>query len=166
MEYALLGFTLMQRHVAAECLFYLAYHTQLTSEEVVSVIDLIKDLTNGDGCEGTGLPLLDPLVKDVPNPYESVDSLATSSTSWQQHQQQHQQPHYGMGGWMDAPPPPKTKDAKQWEQELMSNLWGRGQPQLLQCVTTLVMSVMCALDARHVLVERYGHGCNSFGVVS
>ena len=34
MECALLGFTQVQRQLAAECLFYLAYHTQLTADEV------------------------------------------------------------------------------------------------------------------------------------
>jgi hypothetical protein len=158
MEFALLGFTQMQRHLAAECLFYLAYHTQLTSEEVASLIDLIKDLTNGNGSTDEGLPLLnplDPLMQDVPSPYEEADSMSAFNT-WQQQQ------NYGMGGW-SKPIPSKAKDSKQWEKELTNNLWGRGQPQLLQCVSTLIMSVLCALDARHVLLERSCHGPNPFG---
>jgi len=59
---------------------------------------------------------------------------------------------------------PKLKNAKEWNDELITNLWGRGQPQLLQCVTTLLMSIMCAFDSRHVLVDRERHGVNSFGV--
>ena len=84
MEYALLGFTQMQRQIASECLFYLAYHTQLTVGEVTSIIDLVKDLTNGSssssigggGGIGGGLPLLDPLLKDVPSPYMDMTVLA------------------------------------------------------------------------------------------
>ena len=70
MEYALLGFTQMQRQIASECLFYLAYHTQLTVGEVTSILDLVKELTNGGGWGNNngsiGLPLLDPLLMDVP----------------------------------------------------------------------------------------------------
>jgi hypothetical protein len=152
MEYALLGFTQMQRQLASECLFYLAYHTQMTAEEVASMIDLIKDLTNGNASvNDEGLPLLDPLIKDVPNPYEE-DLMA--SYNWQQQQ------HYG--AW-NKPLPLKSKDAKAWKDELIANLWARGQPQLLQCVSTLIMSVTCALDARHTLINRQNHGPNPFG---
>jgi hypothetical protein len=152
MEYALLGFTQMQRQLASECLFYLAYHTQMTAEEVASMIDLIKDLTNGNASvNDEGLPLLDPLIKDVPNPYE--EDLMTSY-NWQQQQ------HYG--AW-NKPLPLKSKDARAWKDDLIANLWARGQPQLLQCVSTLIMSVTCALDARHTLINRQNHGPNPFG---
>ncbi|KAK1735048.1 hypothetical protein QTG54_014114 [Skeletonema marinoi] len=80
MEYALLGFTQMQRQIASECLFYLAYHTQLTVGEVTSIIDLVKELTNGSSGGGgsSGLPLLDPLLMDVPSPYLE-DGLTTTT---------------------------------------------------------------------------------------
>ena len=152
MEFALLGFTQMQRHLAAECLFYLAYHTQLNANEVASLIDLIKDLTNGNpSVNDEGLPLLDPLIKDVPNPYkeESIGAF-----NWQQQQ------HYGWNKSL----PLEAKDEKVWKEELISKLWARGQPQLLQCVSTLIMSVTCALDARHTLMNRQNHGPNTFGV--
>ena len=190
MEYALLGFTQMQRQIASECLFYLAYHTQLTVGEVTSIIDLVKELTNGNN-GSSGLPLLDPLLIDVPSPYledglmsigggsgsvpQNAASAATSS--WyqqkqqahqqQQQQQQQQQSQYGGvggGGWNQPPPMPKMKNAKEWNDELITSLWGRGQPQLLQCVSTLLMSIVCAFDSRHVLVNRESHGPNSFGV--
>lgn len=152
MECALLGFTQMQRQLAAECLFYLAYHTQLTADEVAALIDLIKDLTNGNASvNDEGLPILDPLIKDVPNPYEE-DSMA--AFNWQQQQQ--------YGAW-SKPLPLKAKDDKAWKDELIANLWARGQPQLLQCVSTLIMGVTCALDARHVLMNRQNHGPNPFG---
>ena len=56
-------------------------------EEVVSLIDLVRDLTNGDDngvwwssslSLGEGLPLLDPLLDDVPSPYDMVDLVAAS----------------------------------------------------------------------------------------
>ena len=76
MDYALLGFTQLQRQIAVENLYYVAYHTQLTVDEVCALIDLIQELTNGGGGgeEEEGLPILDPLIKDVPSPYEDVDS--------------------------------------------------------------------------------------------
>lgn len=152
MKCALLGFTQMQRQLAAECLFYLAYHTQLTADEVCSLIDLIKDLTNGnESTHDEGLPLLDPLVKDVPRPYEE-DSMA--KFDWQQQQ------HYG--AWNKSLSM-KAKSEKVWEEELISMLWARGQPQLLQCISTLIMSFTCALDARHTLMNRQNHGPNLFG---
>ncbi|KAL7539868.1 hypothetical protein ACHAXR_012321 [Thalassiosira sp. AJA248-18] len=180
MEYALLGFTHLQRQVASECLFYLAYHTQLNVDEVVGLIDLIKDLTNGSSQQGGGggLPLLNPLMDDVPSPYEALDSTTgiSMATSWQHQQQQHASYYnnfYGGGGggvnqWNQhhhpAAPQPTLKNAQQWEAELITSLWKRGQPQLLQCVSTLIMSVICALDARHILVNRENHGPNGFGV--
>jgi len=188
MEYALLGFTQMSRQIAVECLFYLAYHTQLTVEEVVALIDLIKELTNGSGLpqgglgntQGgaglgqvqveKGLPLLDPLLKDVPSPYEEMDSLQSGSisTPWPQQQQAYNfysgvnnQQQWNMHHHQ---PTLKLKDRKEWERELITSLWKRGQPQLLQCVSTLIMSVVCAFNSRHVLVERENHDVNSFGV--
>ena len=152
MKCALLGFTQMQRQLAAECLFYLAYHTQLSAEEVCSLIDLIKDLTNGNqSTNDEGLPLLDPLVKDVPKPYEE-DSIATFD--WQRQQ------HYG--AWNKSLSV-KAKSEKVWKEELVSILWARGQPQLLQCISTLIMSFTCALDAQHTLMNRQNHGPNLFG---
>ena len=200
MEYALLGFTQLQRQIATECLFYLAYHTQLTVNEVTSLIDLVKDLTNGTIGSSDGLPLLDPLLKDVPSPYvddgrmmmmsstsssssfttsminnggsskSGSSAASTANSSWyhQQFQQQFQ-PNLGGGGggWNPTTPSqsmPQLKNAMEWKDELITMLWGRGQPQLLQCVSTLVMSIVCAFDSRHVLVNRESHGPNSFGV--
>ncbi|KAL7435715.1 hypothetical protein ACHAXM_004800 [Skeletonema potamos] len=203
MEYALLGFTQMQRQIASECLFYLAYHTQLTVGEVTSIIDLVKELTNGGGGGNNngsiGLPLLDPLLMDVPSPYYVEDGMMTTmmmgsssrsqsnaasaaTSSWyqqqhyhlqqqQQHQQQQQPPPQQYSPWMmmnqQQQHPlimPKMKDPKEWNDELITNLWGRGQPQLLQCVSTLLMSIVCAFDSRHVLMNRESHGPNMFGV--
>lgn len=196
MEFAFRGFAHSQRQLVTECLFLLSYHTQLTVEEVVALIDLIRDLTNGDDggvsssssslSLGEGLPLLDPLFDDVPSPFEVDASSPTLGVgglpSWQQ-QQQSQSSLYGSssfyrgggggGGdaifnqWQPHPisvSPPKLKDAKEWEDELVALLWKRGQPQLLRCVSSLILTVVCALDATHVLVDRTSHGPNVFGV--
>ena len=198
MEFAFRGYAHLQRQLASECLFLLSYHTQWNVEEVVSLIDLVRDLTNGDdnggggaSSLGEGLPLLDPLLDDVPSPYDMVDSsplplgVGGGGFPWLQQlqQQQQQQPSaiygsnnfYGAGihQWQSpyptsttsAPfPPQQVKDAKEWEDELVSLLWKRGQPQLLRCVSTLILTVVCALDANHVLVDRKSHGPNVFGV--
>ena len=100
---------------------------------------------------------------DVPFPYrEDSSSLGNSSQSSN---------YFGvasMGGFRQPlhhhQPTPKLKDPREWEQELVTDLWKRGQPQILQCVSTLVMSVICAFDARHVLVNRDNHGSNDFGI--
>jgi len=163
MEYALLSFAGMQRHIAAECLFYLAYHAQWTAEEVASTIDLIRDLTNGSdvaGGVGGGLPRLDPLVEDVPPVYGEVPMMTATTASVQGFMSQ-QHPQQPWQTW--NVPVPKLKDPKEWEEEWIANLWGKGQPSLLQCVSTLIMTVMCALDARQVLMDRETHGPNSFG---
>lgn len=181
MDYALLGFTQLQRQVTVESLYFISYHTQLSVDEVCSLIDLIQDLTNGK--EGTeGLPILDPLIEDVPCPYENVggniavvgevgsNALLGDSSAWQQQQQGHNP--FGLAlnqkqsqqEIMFAPLQPKLKDPKAWQSELVTSLWKRGQPQLLQCTSTLIMSVICAFDAKHKLVNRVTHGINSFGI--
>ena len=167
MDHALLAFAYQSRQTVAECLFYLAYHTQLTGKEVGSIIDLVRDLTNGEGWErtqggvGCGLPVPDP-IRDAPNVY--AGALAAPS-------------QYGGGGAV-SPTAPAEKDVAAWEAELVGNLWdgagskgaldsvGPGIPQLLQCTSTLVMAVLCALDPGQVLVDRKTHGPNAFGVVS
>ena len=41
---------------------------------------------------------------------------------------------------------------------------GGGKPQLLRCVTTLTLSVVCALDGKSLLIDKNIHGPNSFRV--
>ena len=165
MDHALLAFAYQSRQTVAECLFYLAYHTQLTGKEVGSIIDLVQDLTNGSGWErkqgglGCGLPILDP-IGNAPNVYAAA--LAAP-------------PQYGSV----SPSAPVEKEVAAWESELVGNLWdgagsrppapdsvGPGIPHLLQCTGTLVMTVICALDPGQVLMDRKTHGPNAFGVVS
>ncbi len=184
MEFAFRGLAHLQRQLASECLFLLSYHTQLTVEEVVALIDLVRDLTNGDVGEssspslGEGLPLLDPLLDNVPSPYEvdaSSPPLEGGGSLWQQQSAfygssvfrgkgvgdaifNHWQPHHS------AATPLRLKDAKEWEDELDALLWKRDQPQLLRCISTLILTVVCALDATHVLVDRTSHGPSAFGI--
>ena len=142
-DYAMYEFTFQQRQLACRCLFYLAYHTQLTTEEVVGLIDLIQDLTNGgggsgSGSMGSGLPILDPL-RDVPDPYRVV---------WNQNKENNTPSNssggmgmgmgMGMGGNANAPgggmqmqnassmTPQQIKAEKkheEWKEELLRSLW-------------------------------------------
>lgn len=137
-----------QRQTAAECLFYLTYHTQCTPEEVGSLIDLIKDLTNGTS-DTTGLPLLDPF-HDVPNAYYDPPVVGNNQFM----------------PFTQALPPLREKDTVEWEHELVDHVWkAGGKPQLLQCVSTLVLAGVCSLDSRHELVDRNTHAINFFGKV-
>ncbi|KAL9186739.1 hypothetical protein ACHAXT_010459 [Thalassiosira profunda] len=168
MTCALLGFARLQRQLACESLYFLAYHTQLTVEEACGIVDLLRELTNGpnDGREG-GLPLLDPLA-DVPFPFEEAVTGAVgagmpmTTTAWQQ------QPSnlYGAppgGQWNTPQPPPlQRKNPAEWEAALVAAQWQRGRPQLLQCVSTLLLTAVAALEAQHVLVDRETHGPHDF----
>ena len=164
--FATLGYYITERQLASECLFYLAYHTQLTVSEVSNLIDLIQKLTND------GLPMIDPWSWDdvVPSPHVAVDEDTTmgggGSSPWQRHQS-------SGAYWADFKPttplgvalhPSRLKDVGDWEDELVASLWRAGRPQLLRCVSTLLMTIVCAFDARHVLVERKTHGPNDFGI--
>ncbi|KAL7548435.1 hypothetical protein ACHAWF_012918 [Thalassiosira exigua] len=178
MDRALLGFAHLQRQAASECLFYLAYHTQLTAEEACGLIDLVRDLTNGsDGGRGFGrgggLPLPDPLGggggDDVPPPHEVPEeerrpphafgppSAGGSAFA----------PFGGAHPWQPHPlrqhHPPELRDPAEWRRSLASSLARSGRPRLLRCVASLVLAATCALDARHVLVDRTTHGPNPFG---
>ena len=143
-----LKFGYSQRQTASESLFYLTYNTQCTPNEVGSLIDAIKDLTNGDS-PTSGLPLLDPF-HDVPSAYHDPPAVASDQFPFTQ-----------------ALPPLREKNPVEWEHELVDQVWkSGGKPQLLQCVSTLVLSVVCALDSRHELIDRTTHAVNPFGAVS
>jgi hypothetical protein len=58
-----------------------------------------------------------------------------------------------------------AKDPLVWQRELVYSICQTGQPQLLQCVSVLVLAVICALDVQHELMDRNLHGPNPFGVV-
>ena len=144
-----------ERQTAAEALVFIAYHTQLEESEVVALIDLIRDLSNG-------MPKLSPF-KDVPSPYDtSSTSMDTSmngsfqqfggANSWQQ-----------MAGNNRSPWQQKDKNSLDWQKELIRDTCKTGKPQLLQCVSLLVVSAMAALETRQILYDRKLHGPNDFG---
>ena len=161
-------FSLQERQTAAECLFFIAYHVQLPQEEVASLIDLIKDLTNGlptaatttavaSGTSAGGLTLLDPF-HDVPNPYEDPPiTQDQQAAAWMR--------HYDNNNIPLAPSMLREKDPFTWQEELIVTSMGTGQPQLLRCVSALIMATLCALDGRNALLDRNTHQLNSFGTV-
>jgi hypothetical protein len=141
-----------ERQTAVECLFYLAYHTQLTSQEVGGLLDLIRDLTNGlhtteiNGLHTTdGLVALDPFV-DVPAGVEA----APTPTGW---------------NFPGFPAASKDKPNLQWQRELVMRTWNCGKPHLLNCVSPLILAAVCAMDTQQELMDRNLHGPNAFGTV-
>jgi hypothetical protein len=130
--------TVANRQVAAECLFFICYQTQLTAGEVACVVDLIRDLTNA------GLGPLDPTV-DIPNAFEAPqqDSWIMSSTS-------------SVG---------RPKDFAAWERELVECCSRSGQLELLRCCSVLVAAVLAALDTKTIMIDRTTHEPNVFGMV-
>ncbi len=209
-DYAMYEFTFRQRQLAAECLFYLTYHTQCTPTEVAALIDIVQDLTNGSNGTtngiGSGLPTLDA-IRDVPDPY----TLSWGNDGENGNGTSADDDHHAMQGvkmTSSAATPQQRKLEKaqvDWEDELVSSLWsvrglanatittahtdfsghriyhatplgaigndvgdfavavGGGKPQLLQCVSTLILSVVCSLDARNTLIDRSIHRPNDFG---
>lgn len=140
-------FAISERQVAAECLFFVAYHTQLTEPEVVALIDLVQGLTNGDDNGKTpGLVILDPFA-DVPDPFKDASPIMAAQV-WP---------------FQSAQPPLQEKDPIAWQKELVEKTWETGLPQLLRCVSTLLTSIICALDGRNVLQDRTTHQPNEFG---
>lgn len=131
-----------ERQMAAECLFYLTYSSQCTAQEIASLIDLIQELTNEN------LSVLDP-VQDVPDAH---------------HPQPLTIPQWGP--FTQALPPLREKTNWEWERELVDNVWKMKEPYVLNCVSVLIMAVLCALDTNQSLLNRETHTINEFGVVS
>lgn len=128
-----------QTQVAAECLFFIAYHTQLTSSEMAALLDLIKDLSSG-------LPILNPFT-NVPSPYESAEP----TSAW---------PSNSNTPFTFAL---KEKDPLMWQRELVLETYQSGQPQRLQSISLLIVTAISALETRQVLYDRQRHGPNEFG---
>lgn len=142
----LIEYLRQERKIAAECLFYLTYHTQCTPVEVATMVDLLKDLTNGTSEKDSGLPVLDPF-KDVPDAYQK------QPLQWQ--------------GPFTTAPPLKDKDALDWQRELIQTTWTKnGKAQLLECVGIVVVAILSAIGTKNVLVDRTSHLPNDFGEVS
>jgi len=130
-----------ERQIAVECLFFIAYHVQLTVGEVVILIDLVRDLSNASA-------VFDPLF-DVPNPFcGDLGSSSTTAVSWLNQF------------------PRREKDPLAWQKELVKSCWQTGSPQLMRCYCTVAMAVVSALGNRAVLMDRNTHSPNSFGSVS
>jgi len=134
-------FCQQQRQIAAECLFFIAYHTQMTPIEMAGLLDLIKEMSDM-------LPTLNPFT-NVPSPYEAAGDAAQN-------------------GWPSSSNAPftyalKDKDPLKWQQELVELSYETGQTQVLQCLSLLVVAAISAMEARQVLYDRDIHGPNSFG---
>ncbi|GAX19756.1 hypothetical protein FisN_37Lh024 [Fistulifera solaris] len=127
-----------ERQCVVECLFFIAYHTQMTCQEVVDMVDVIGQLTNRDGPNG-GLPILDPF-RDVPDVH-----ITTGLATW-------------------GPTTTVLKKREDWEKEWVEHAWTSGKAPLSQCVAVLVVAVMAALDTKTLLMDRQRHGPNAFGV--
>ena len=137
-----------ERQIASQCLFFLAYHTQLTPQEVCQLIDLVRDLSNGTSSKDGGLTVSDPF-NDVPDAYHRSSD---SGQSWQ--------------GPFTTAPQLNEKNTLEWQDELVKQQWrSGGKPQLLECIGVLVGTVVAALDTKSVLHDRSQHGPNSFGEV-
>ena len=143
-----LDFFIKEREKCANLLFIIAYQAQLTGQEIAGLVDLVRDLSNRLG------PALDPF-DDVPSPYENDTADEKKQQDWMTGGT----PFYG------ALPPKIEKDRFQWQNELINKTFNTGKPQLLRCVSIVVMSVVTALDARATLTDRHTHRVNEFGAV-
>lgn len=140
-------FAVAQRQTATECLFFIAYHSQLLESEICLVVDLIQELVNGTATM-PGLLVLDPL-QHIPDAFENHgNQMQQAPTSW-------------FGGAQQEPNRPE-KDLFKWQAELVQQTWDSGQPVLLRCVSTLTVTVVSALDTRNVLVDRQTAEPNTF----
>jgi hypothetical protein len=143
-----------QRQSACRVLFYVAYRTQLACGEVVQLVDAVHELSQQ-------LDVLDP-VDDVPSPWiEEVDAHPTVSqvgagTTWN-----YPFPHAASSSSSTN----VSKDEVQWRRELVESVHESSLPDLLRAVSTLVLTAVCALDARAVLTDRTTHADNAFGAV-
>jgi hypothetical protein len=144
-----------QRQSACRILFYVAYRTQLTCGEVVQLVDAIHELSQQ-------LDVLDP-VDDVPSPWiEVVDahpavSQVGAGTTWN-----YPFPHPASSSSSSTN---VSKDEVLWRRELVESVHESSLPDLLRAVSTLVLTAVCALDARAVLTDRTTHADNAFGAV-
>ena len=158
----LMSFALSQRQRVVECLFYVLYQSQILGEELVGLLDCVKELSNGDQ-----LCKLDP-IKDVP-------SIYIEEKKHQDQQQFYQNSQTSIGGMRNdirhvfssttSSNAFQEKHVLDWENELIQELWRQGKPQSMQCVSVLSLTILCALDSSQVLLDRNTHGPNSFGLV-
>ena len=114
--------------------------------EIASIIDVVKDITNGINDE-KGLPLLNPH-RDVPSSYVDLP-----------------QPEHPWAAYPTNIKPQKRKNLD-WERLLVDKTLETGLPELLRCVGALVVTVIAAMDTKQVLIDRETHRANAFGRVS
>jgi len=142
-----LDFCLAQRETALRTLFYIAYHTQLTGQEVASLVDLLKAMSDV-------LPVLDPL-KDVPHPYEQDPDVM-------QHANLSLLGGYGIAPFTSASSL-KEKDPFVWQRELVQQTSNTGYAPLLRSVSILTATIVSALNVSATLFDRTTHRPNAFG---
>ena len=132
-----------ERLLAVECLFFITYQVQLKASEVVALIHLVRDLSND-------CLILNPFT-DVPDPWEFSSSDAS--------------PQFGAPWLSPQPLPQQEKGRLAWERELVTTAWKTGQPQLLQCVSILLVALLSALGDQTLFMDRITHVPNAIGVV-
>lgn len=137
-------FGIHERQRAAECLFFIAYQTQMEVSEIEALIDAVQFLTNPSQ-DWPGMPVLHP-VEDAPSAYDENDPTAAS----------HSFPPF-------ASTLRREKDSLEWQKDLIARCVASGQVALLRCVSTLVLTGITSMDTRHVLLDRRTHASNASG---
>ena len=138
-------FGIHERQRAAECLFFIAYNTQMEVSEIEALVDAAQFLTNPSQ-DWPGMPLLHP-IDDAPSAYDETDPATTPS---------HVFPPF-------ASTLRREKDPLEWQKDLVARCVASGQVALLRCVSTLVLTGITSMDARHVLLDRRSHASNASG---
>ena len=144
------NFGMEERRRAAECVFFIAYHTQMEVPEITALIDTVHFLAN-PGPNHMGMPDLDPF-DHAPSAYEESDPTSSQAP-------------YGFlpAAAVVVHPPTKEKDPSVWRAELVEECLLSGQTYLLRCVSILLVAGITAFDTKLEFVDRNTHAINSFG---
>ena len=137
-----------ERQLAVECLYFIAYNTQMKGDEVVSLMDLLCHITNN-------CIILDPYT-DVPDPMEVIPFTSPATSSMHSFN--------SAAPWL-AQQPQREKDALAWERELVSTAMQTGQPQCLRCGCTILVALFSALGDKAIFMDRMTHVPNTIGIV-
>jgi hypothetical protein len=140
-----------ERQLAVECLYFIAYNTQMQSDEVVALIDLLRNVSNN-------CIILDPFT-DVSDPMEVIPSGSGAASSTLNFSTSSTAP------WLTQQLR-REKDPLIWERELVITAMKTGQPQLLRCGCTILVAIFSALSEKALLMDRMKHVPNIFGMVS
>ena len=138
-----------ERQLAVDCLYFIAYNTQMQGDEVVALIELLRDITNH-------CMIFDPYT-DVPNPMEAIPFGTGASAA----------PNFNFNStapWLTQQLQ-REKDPLVWERELVTTAMKTGQPQLLRCGCTVLIAIFSALGDKALLMDRMTHVPNSIGIV-